>query len=108
MLHQVRTIRVGWWTPAEQAYDAKRGTPAARGYDSEWRQIRAVYLKRNPRCVECGERATDVDHIKPLSKGGTHDDDNLQALCHACHSYKTVHFDRPAGKIQSKNDVQIT
>ncbi len=33
--------------------------------------------------------AYDVDHIIPLWKGGKDDDDNVQALCPACHRIKT-------------------
>jgi 5-methylcytosine-specific restriction protein A len=33
--------------------------------------------------------ATQVDHIKPKAKGGTDDDDNLQSICHDCHTEKT-------------------
>ena len=48
----------------------------------------------NPLCVECAKRgivkaATEVDHIIPLHKGGTDDDDNLQGLCAECHADKT-------------------
>jgi hypothetical protein len=33
-------------------------------------------------CLQCGERpASSVDHVKPLSKGGTNTRDNLQLLC---------------------------
>ena len=31
----------------------------------------------------------DIDHIIPRSLGGSEDDDNLQALCPACHRKKT-------------------
>jgi 5-methylcytosine-specific restriction protein A len=31
----------------------------------------------------------EVDHITPLAKGGTDEDDNLQLLCLACHEKKT-------------------
>ena len=34
--------------------------------------------------------ATEVDHIQPLSRGGGHEWDNLQALCKSCHSKKTA------------------
>jgi 5-methylcytosine-specific restriction enzyme A len=34
---------------------------------------------------------TQVDHIKPLHKGGTDDMDNLQPLCVECHKVKTLH-----------------
>jgi 5-methylcytosine-specific restriction endonuclease McrA len=31
----------------------------------------------------------DIDHVIPLSCGGTDDTDNLQALCPGCHRRKT-------------------
>lgn len=33
----------------------------------------------------------DIDHIVPLSLGGSEDSSNLQALCPACHRKKTDH-----------------
>ena len=42
-------------------------------------------------CLFCG--TTDnltVDHIKPWSKGGTHDISNLQCLCAKCNKMKGV------------------
>ena len=34
--------------------------------------------------------AQEVHHIVPLAEGGTHDEDNLMALCKSCHSRITV------------------
>lgn len=56
--------------------------------------IRAAVLRCNPLCVSCEANgrttaATEVDHIKPLHKGGTDDPDNLQGLCRDCHADKT-------------------
>ena len=34
--------------------------------------------------------AEEVHHILPLADGGTHDDDNLMALCESCHSKITI------------------
>lgn len=45
--------------------------------------------ERGPYCESCGEEAKlQVDHIIPLSKGGTNDLDNLQLLCYECHLKK--------------------
>lgn len=33
--------------------------------------------------------ADEVDHTIPLSKGGTDDDSNLEAICTPCHKVKT-------------------
>lgn len=46
-------------------------------------------------CAMCGSLrnptpAQELDHIVPLAQGGTNDDDNLQALCRACHAKKTA------------------
>jgi 5-methylcytosine-specific restriction enzyme A len=68
-----------------------RLSPSRRGYGFAWQQLRRRYLRLHPECVTCGADATEVDHMLPLQDGGTNDDDNLQALCHACHSRKTLH-----------------
>jgi 5-methylcytosine-specific restriction endonuclease McrA len=73
--------------PSGTLGDVPRRPPARRrGYGSTWEKIRLVILQRDGyRCVQCG--STDnmqVDHILPLSKGGTHHPDNLRALCRRC------------------------
>ena len=60
-----------------------------RSYGGSWAIKRLRVLARNPRCP-CGLKATEVDHVVPLRLGGTHDDDNLEALCKPCHSRKTI------------------
>lgn len=67
-----------------------RPSPSARGYDREWQRIRARFLRRYPACEHCGALATEVHHALPLVRGGTHDADNLVALCHRCHSRITA------------------
>lgn len=38
------------------------------------------------RCANCGSTNNlEVDHIVPLSRGGTNDIDNLRILCKSCH-----------------------
>jgi hypothetical protein len=47
-----------------------------------------------------GRRAvsTDVDHIIPKELGGTDAEENLQGLCHECHSFKTATQDSTFAK----------
>jgi len=59
-------------------------------YGTQWPRIRARVLMHEPMCRVCGAIATDVDHITPLRDGGTNARDNLQPLCHSCHSRKTA------------------
>ena len=64
------------------------------------RRFRAAVLAREPRCRRCGARATEADHIVPVSRGGTNDPEaNGQGLCRPCHDAKTraEGRDRPQG-----------
>jgi len=60
-----------------------------------WRRIRDRILQRDCyQCQHCKRKgfvtlADEVDHIVPLSKGGTDADDNLEAICADCHKVKT-------------------
>lgn len=80
---------------AQAAYDAGRPTATGRGYDADWRRLRVTILVRDPFCraPDCHALSTDVDHIVPLTAGGTNEASNLQGLCHACHAAKTLRED---------------
>ncbi|WP_280454124.1 HNH endonuclease [Nocardia brasiliensis] len=46
--------------------------------------------KRDKRtCQKCGRSGWEVDHITPISAGGTDEDSNLCVLCRSCHQAKT-------------------
>jgi hypothetical protein len=47
---------------------------------------RKDYLARHPSCVECGQPAQEVHHIKMVIEGGSNDESNLKALCKQCHA----------------------
>lgn len=41
------------------------------------------------RCTNCGsDKSLHIDHIHPVSKGGTSDDSNLRVLCGSCNTAK--------------------
>lgn len=53
-----------------------------------------VFKRDNYTCVECGAKKEDgatlhVDHIIPVSKGGSDELDNLQTLCFDCNLNKS-------------------
>jgi len=52
-----------------------------------------VLMRDNYTCQICGATVKDgvkleIDHIKPVSKGGTNDENNLQVLCQQCNREK--------------------
>ena len=53
---------------------------------------RQLYEAQQGRCNGCGTdylpKDLTLDHIKPGSKGGSNETDNLQLLCHNCNSIK--------------------
>ena len=58
------------------------------GSTSMWRKRRAIILKMHDYCCAyCGDEANTVDHVIPMSKGGTDDPNNLVAACSNC-NYK--------------------
>jgi hypothetical protein len=57
-------------------------------YESLRRDSNFIKQFRDKPCVICGKPSDTIDHIKPLSKGGTNDLNNLQPLCHWCNSKK--------------------
>ena len=73
----------------------ERPSAASRGYGSRWKRLRIIYLKRHPICENPFGYdhhvvpATDIDHIISRRNGGPDSFQNLQALCHSCHSQKT-------------------
>lgn len=83
---------------ATRPYDAWRGSSTSRGYDADWRRIRAQALERDRRqcqhCLKRGlvKRATDVHHIITIEDAPwlrlvlT----NLISLCKECHSSITA------------------
>ncbi len=76
-----------------EKYD--RDPAVHRRYGRAWTRIRNRYAASHPFCEDCYKRGIltpmeEVHHILPLSRGGTHADDNLMSLCKSCHSRITA------------------
>ncbi len=73
-----------------------RGSASSRGYGARWRRLRGAFLAAHPICNECVKHkritpAVDVHHRVARRKSPelAYSWDNLEALCHGCHSQKT-------------------
>lgn len=76
-----------------EKYD--RDPAMRRRYGRTWKRIRDRHIAEHPLCEMCEKQgriipAEEVHHIKPLSQGGTHDENNLMSLCKECHSRITA------------------
>ena len=72
-------------------YDKAREVEHNKRYGYRWRKIRKRFFQANPLCVLCKAEgrynfAEEIHHIKPLSEGGTNEDENLMSLCRRCHA----------------------
>lgn len=89
-------LTTGGRCPQHRTADT-RPTATERGYDANWRRLRAQHLRENPWCVMCAsfgkvEQATEVDHIIPHKGDDSlrRDPANLQSLCSYHHKSKTA------------------
>lgn len=70
--------------------------PAPEGFEDKYKhspigvpQRRRIYERDKHKCQLCKSKDhLHIDHIIPVSKGGTSDDNNLRTLCHACNLSK--------------------
>lgn len=80
---------------AQRQRDIRRGTAHARGYNAEYRHNRRIVLEEsNYACRWCGRYANTVDHVIPLSRGGSNDVGNLVASCAYCNSRRGGELNR--------------
>jgi 5-methylcytosine-specific restriction endonuclease McrA len=56
-----------------------------------WQRLRMAVMHRDSNtCTYCGNPATEVDHIIPVTQGGTHRMNNLTAACTPCNRAKNI------------------
>lgn len=58
-------------------------SPTTRAQDAEYARVRCEVLVEEPTCwvAGCSEPSTTVDHVVPVSRGGTHARGNLRGCC---------------------------
>lgn len=70
-------------------------------YQTELRSF--VFSHSNGKCVYCGDKADEIDHVIPRSKGGTNSTYNLVAACRACNEKKSNLTLKAFGKLMGKD-----
>lgn len=79
-----------------RAYDQwERNQDAKAFYNSaQWKRMRKAVGERDhyvcQSCRKAAGKSGHCDHIIPREDGGSDEADNLQWLCHGCHSAKTM------------------
>lgn len=62
-----------------------------------------VFSRSNNKCVYCGAKAEEIDHVVPRSSGGTNSTHNLVASCKACNQMKSNKTLKEFGKLMGKD-----
>ena len=62
-----------------------------------------IFSRSNDKCVYCGAKAEEIDHVIPRSKGGTNSTYNLVASCRACNQMKSNLTLKEFGKLVGKD-----
>lgn len=78
------------FTKGGRCPDHRRPTESGRAMPTDWKRTRARIVKRDHGiCHYCGrDNSTSCDHLIPVSKGGTDNDDNLVCSCWPCNQKK--------------------
>ena len=62
-----------------------------------------IFSRSNNKCVYCGAKATDIDHIIPRAQGGSNSVHNLTPACRSCNQKKSNLSLKDFGKIMNKD-----
>jgi 5-methylcytosine-specific restriction endonuclease McrA len=96
LVHHKKRMQAYHQSHKEQSYHYRKEYRARKAgalrHDlslQQWREIKEHYQYC---CVYCGRKLQHLtmDHIVPLSKGGSHTASNVVPACHSCNSRKNV------------------
>ena len=62
-----------------------------------------IFNRFNNKCVYCGSKAEEIDHVIPRAKGGTDSTYNLVASCRSCNEKKSNLTLKAFGKLMNKD-----
>lgn len=109
MAQRAKTLKIKKVQAKKIEPKTKRKTSSQRGYNGKWQRLRESFANHHPAlCTHCMKKdilkaANHLDHIIP-HKGQDDplfwDWNNLQWLCHSCHSVKTATEDGGFGNQQ--------
>lgn len=92
----LRVLDVSLWLILSFTKNARAVRPTIRVTFSKEERA-AIARSQRYKCMYCGVRLTSdnlqIDHMDPVSRGGSNDDENLQALCRRCNIRKGNHTD---------------
>lgn len=74
-------------------------------YQKELRSF--IFSRSDGKCVYCGAKATEIDHVVPRSNGGTNSTYNLVASCRSCNEKKSNLTLKAFGKLMNKDYSQL-
>ena len=70
-------------------------------YQTELRSF--IFSRSDGKCVYCGAKADEIDHVVPRSNGGTNSTYNLVASCRSCNEKKSNLTLKAFGKLMCKD-----
>lgn len=62
-----------------------------------------IFRRSNGKCVYCGAKADEIDHVVPRANGGTNSTYNLVASCRSCNEKKSNLSLKAFGKLMGKD-----
>ena len=92
----LKLMDVSLWLILSLTTNSRAVRPTIRARFSKAERA-AIARSQRYKCMYCGVRLTSdnlqIDHMDPVSRGGSNDDENLQALCRRCNIRKGNHKD---------------